>query len=171
MGCSMPGLPVHHQLLEFTQTHIHWVSDAIQLSHPVIAFSSHIQSFPASGSFQISQFFTSGSQRIVLSVSTSVLPMNIQDWFPLGWTVWISLQSKRLFSYSLFAIKLVSSAYLRLFICFPSILIPACASSSPASLMMYAAYTLNMQPWHAPFPIWNQSVVPCPVLTVSSWPA
>ena len=83
---------------------------------------------------------------------------------------------KRLFSSLLFAIRVMSSAYLRLFIFLPAILIPACASSSPAFHMMYSAYKLkkqgdNMQPWHTPFPIWNQSVVPCPVLTVASWPA
>ena len=54
------------------------------------------QSFPASGSFQMSQFFVSGGQSIGISASTSVLPMNTQDWFPLGWTGWISLQSKGL---------------------------------------------------------------------------
>ena len=66
------------------------------ISSSAIPFSSHLQSFPASGSFPMSQFFTSGSQSIEASVSTSVLPMNIQDWFPLGWTGWISLQSKGL---------------------------------------------------------------------------
>ena len=65
---------------------------------------------------------------------------------------------------------------LKLLIFFPAMLIPACASSSPAFLMMYSAHTLNkqgdnMQPWCIPFPIWNQSVVPCSVLTVASWPA
>ena len=70
------------------------------ISSSVIVFSSHIQSFPASESFQISQFFTSGGQRIVVSASTSVLPMNIQDWFPLGWTYWISLLSKGLSRFS-----------------------------------------------------------------------
>ena len=79
-------------------------------------------------------------------------------------------------SSSLSAIKVVSSAYLSLLIFLPAILIPACASSSPVFLMMYSAYKLNklgdnIQPWHTPFPIWNQSVVPCPVLTVASWPA
>ena len=83
---------------------------------------------------------------------------------------------KRLYSSSLSAIRVVSSAYLRLLIFLPEILIPACASSSPAFLMMYSAYKLNkqgdnIQPWCTPFPIWNQSVVPCPVLTVASWPA
>ena len=71
-----------------------------RLCHPnivssVIPFSSH-QSFLASASFPKSQFFTSGSQTIGVSASTSVLPVNIQDWFPLGWTGWISLQSKGL---------------------------------------------------------------------------
>ena len=83
---------------------------------------------------------------------------------------------KRLFSSSsLSAIKVMSSAYLRLSIFLPAILIPACASSSTVFLMMYSAYKLNkqgdyIQPWHIPFPVWNQSVVPCPVLTVASWP-
>ena len=65
------------------------------ISSSVVPFSCP-QSFPASGSFQISQFFTSGSQSIGISASTSVLPMNTQDWSPLGWTGWISLQSKGL---------------------------------------------------------------------------
>ena len=62
----------------------------------VVPFSSHLQSFPASGSFPISQFFISGSQSIGVSASASVLPMNILCWFPLGWTDWISTQSKGL---------------------------------------------------------------------------
>jgi len=66
------------------------------ISSSVIPFSSRLQSFPASGSFQINQFFASGGQNIEVSASTSVLPMNIQHWFPLGWTGWISLQSKGL---------------------------------------------------------------------------
>ena len=81
---------------EFTQTHVHWVSDAIQPSHPVVPFSSHLQSFPASGSFPTSRFFALGGQSFGVSASASVLPMNIQDLFPLGWTGWISLQSKEL---------------------------------------------------------------------------
>ena len=71
------------------------------ISSSVIPFSSCPQSFPASGSFPMSQFFTSGGQSIGVSTSTSVLPMNTQDWFPLGWTGWISWQSKgvsRIFS-------------------------------------------------------------------------
>ena len=65
-------------------------------SSSVVPFSSHLQSFPTSGSFQISQFFASGGQSIGVSASTTVLPMNIQDWFPLEWTGWISLQYKGL---------------------------------------------------------------------------
>ena len=82
----------------------------------------------------------------------------------------------RLFScFSIFAIKMVSSAYLRLLIFLPALLIPACASSSLAFLMMYSACKLNKQgdnaqPWWTPFPIWNQSVIPCPVLTVAYLP-
>ena len=279
------------------------------ISSSVIPFSSYCQSFPASRSLPRSQFFASGGQRIGVSASASVLPMNIQDWSPLGWTsrmdivvqgtlksllqhhssktsilqcsaffivhlsqpyvttgktitltrqtfvgkvmfllfnmlsrlfiaflprskrlliswlqspfaviletkkiksvtvpivfpfichgvmgpdamilvFWMlsfmstfSLSSfifnKRLFSSSLSAIRVASSAYVRLLIFLPAILIPACASPSPAFLMMYSAYKLNkqgdnIQPWCTPFPIWNQSVVPCPVLTVASWPA
>ena len=76
--CSTPGLPVHHQLPECAQTHLHHVSDAIQLSQSLfVPFSSCLQSFPASGSFQMNQIFASGSQSIVVLASTSVLPMNI----------------------------------------------------------------------------------------------
>ena len=66
------------------------------ISSSVVPFSSHPQSFPASGSFQMSQLLTSGGQSIGVSASTSVLPMNTQDWWSLGWTGWISLQSKGL---------------------------------------------------------------------------
>ena len=66
------------------------------ISSCVVPFSSRLQSFPASGSFQMSRFFTSGGQSVGVAASASVLPINIQDWFPLGWTGWISLQSKGL---------------------------------------------------------------------------
>ena len=66
------------------------------ISSSVISFSSHFQCFPGSGSFQMNWFFTTGGQSIEVSASTSVIIMNIQDWFPLGWTGWISLQSKGL---------------------------------------------------------------------------
>ena len=317
MNCSMPGLPVHHQLPEFTQTHVHdvklmsimrqWCHPAISSS--VVPFSFCPQSLPALGSFPMSQLFTWGGQSIGLSASASILPMNTQDWSPLGWTGWISLQAKglsrvlqhhsskasilqcsaiftvqlshpymttgktkaltrwtfvgkvmsllfkmlsklvitflprskrlliswlqsqsavifqppkiksdtvstvspsighkvmgldalilvfwmlsfkptfslssftfirRLFSSSsLSAIRVVSSAHLKLLIFLLEILGRAYASSSPEFLRMYSAYKLNkqgdsIQPWRTPFPIWNQSVVPCPVLTVASWPA
>ena len=83
---------------------------------------------------------------------------------------------KRLISSSsLSAIRVLSSAYLRLLIFLAAILIPACASSSPAFHMMYSAYKLNKQgdnrqPWLTPFAIWDQPVAPCPLLTVASWP-
>ena len=66
------------------------------ISSSIIPFSSCLQSFSASGSFQMSHLFASGGQSVGVSASTSVLPVNIQDWFPLGWTSWISLQSKGL---------------------------------------------------------------------------
>ena len=94
VGCSTPGLPVHHQLTEFTQTHVHSVDDVIQPYHLCHPFSSHLQSFSASGSFQMSRLFTSGGQSIGVSASALVLTLNIQDWFPFRWTGWISLQSK-----------------------------------------------------------------------------
>ena len=100
--------------------------------------------------------------------------LNVELWANFLLSSFIVL--KRFFSSSsLSAIRVVSSAYLRLLIFLPAILIPTCASSSPAFLMMYFAYKLNkqgdnIQPWYTPFPIWNQSVVPCPVLTVAFWP-
>ena len=279
------------------------------ISSSVTPFSPCPQSFPASRSFPMSWLFSSGGQSIGTSASASVLPINIQSWFPLGltgliflpseglsrafsnttvgnhqffsshlffygatltsihdywknqaftrWTfvskvmsllfnmlsslviaflprskhlliswlqslstvileskkiksVTVSIVSpsichevmgpdamilvfwmfsfkptfspssftfiKRLFSYSLSAIRVMPSTYLRLLIFLPAIFIPACASSSPVFLMMYSASKLNkqcdnIQPSHTPFPIWNQSFVPCPVLTVASWPA
>ena len=95
MNCSTP-VHVHHQLPELTQTCplSRWCHPAISSS--VIPFSSCLQSFLASGSFQMSHFLASGGQSIGVSPSTSVLAMNIQDWFPLGWTGWISLQSEGL---------------------------------------------------------------------------
>ena len=99
---STPGLPVHHQLLQFTQTHVHhqWCHPAIS-SSAIPEFSSCPQSLSASGSFPMSQLFAWGGKSIEVSASASVLPMNTQDWSSLGWTGWISLQSKglsRLFS-------------------------------------------------------------------------
>ena len=96
MDCSMPGFPVFHCLLEFAQTHVHWVSDAIQLFHPLVPFSPCLQSFPALGSFPVSCLFTSGGQRIWASSLASVLLVSIQGWFPLGLTGLISLLPKGL---------------------------------------------------------------------------
>ena len=95
MDYSMPGFPVHHQLPEHTQTHVHQVGDATHLilCHPILLPPSISPSI----SIQ-SQFFISGSQSIGVSAKASALPMNIQDWFPLGWTGWISLQSNGLAS-------------------------------------------------------------------------
>ena len=95
MDCSTPGLPVHHQLPEFTQTHVHWIGDAIQPSHPLLSPSP--PAFNLSQCQGLFQWVSSLHQVVrVLGVSASalVLPVNIQDWFPLGWTGWISLQSK-----------------------------------------------------------------------------
>ena len=92
MDYSLPGFPVLHYLPECAQSHVHWVSDAISSS--VIPFSSCLQSFPTSGSFPMSWLFALVGQSVRASASASVLPMNNQDWFPLGLTVLISLQSK-----------------------------------------------------------------------------
>ena len=98
MDFSIPGFPVHHQLPELAQTHVHWVGDATQPSHPLSCPSPPVfnLSHHQSGSFPMSQYFTPGGQRIGPSASATVLPMNIQDWFPLGLTSLISLQSKGL---------------------------------------------------------------------------
>ena len=121
MDCSTPGWSVLNYLLESVQTHVHWVSDATisssvlhyllesaqthvqwvsdaTISPSLSPFSSCLQSFPASGSFPGSWLFTSGGQSIGASASASVFPMNIPDWFPLGLTGWISLQSRGLSS-------------------------------------------------------------------------
>ena len=97
IDCSSPDLPVHYQLLEFTQTHVHWVHDATQPSHllspspPAFNLSQH------QGLFKWVSSLHQAAISIGVSASSSVLPMNIQDWSPLGWTGWISLQSKGLF--------------------------------------------------------------------------
>ena len=97
MNHSMPGFPVHHQLPESTQTHVHWVGDAIQPSHPLVSPSppalnlSHHQ-----GLFKWVSSSHQVAKTLGASASTSDLPMNTWDWFPLGWTGCISLQSKGL---------------------------------------------------------------------------
>ena len=96
MNCSTPGLPVHHQLLEFIQTHVHQVSDAIQPSHPLSSPhppapnpSQHQRLFQC-------QLFPWDGQSIGVSALASFFPKNTRDWSPLAWTGWISLQSKGL---------------------------------------------------------------------------
>ena len=98
MDCSMPGLPVHHQLPELAQTHVHWASDAIQPSHPLLS--------PSPAVFNLSQHqglfqWVSSVPQVAQVLKFQLQPqsfqwMNIQDWFPLGWIGWISLQSKGL---------------------------------------------------------------------------
>ena len=89
--CRTPGFPVLHDRPELVQIHVHWV-----ISPSVFPFSSCLQSFPASGSFPMSQLFTSGGQSIGAPASASVFPMNIQGWFTLGLIGLISLQTKGL---------------------------------------------------------------------------
>ena len=96
MDYSTPGFPVHHQLPELAQTHVHWISDAIQPSHFLSSPSPPAFNLAQHHSLPMSQFFTSGGQNIWVSASVSVLPMNIQDWFPLGLSRLISLQSRGL---------------------------------------------------------------------------
>ena len=87
---------VHHQLPESTQTHVHGVGDAIQPSHPLSSPSPPALSLSQTRVFSMSQSVRSGGQSIGVSASASDLPKNTQDWSPLGWTGWISLQSKGL---------------------------------------------------------------------------
>ena len=96
MDCSTPGFPVPHQLSEISQTHVHLVGDAIQSSHPLLS--------PSPLAFNLSRFRVFSNESVLCirwpkywSFTFSISPsMNIQDWFPLGWTGWISLQSKGL---------------------------------------------------------------------------
>ena len=96
MDCNTPGLPPSPTPGAYSSSCplCQWCLPTISSS--VVSFSFHLQSFPAPGSFPMSQFFTSGGQSIGVSASTSVLPMNIKDSFPLGCTGWVSLQSKGL---------------------------------------------------------------------------
>ena len=96
MDCSTPGFPVHDQLRVYSNScPLSWWCHP-NISSFVAPLSSCLQSFPALGSFPMSQLFTSGGQSTGVSASASVLPMNIQHWFCLAWTSWISLQSKGL---------------------------------------------------------------------------
>ena len=99
MDCSTPRLPVHHQCPEFNQTHVHWVGDAIQPSYPLSSlFPPNFNLYQHQGLFK----WVSSSHQVGIGVSasTSVLPMNTQDWSPLGWTGWISLLPKGLSVFS-----------------------------------------------------------------------
>ena len=96
MNCSMPCLPVYHQLLELTKTHVHPVGDAIQPSHPLSSPSPAPNPSQHQSLFPMSQLFTWGGQSTGVSALASFLPMNTRDWSPSGWTGWISLQSKGL---------------------------------------------------------------------------
>ena len=96
MNCSTPGLPVHHQLPEFTQTYVHRLSDAIQPSHPLSSPSPPAPNPSQHQSFPISQLFAWGDQSTGVSALASVLPKKSQGWSPSEWTGWISLQSKGL---------------------------------------------------------------------------
>ena len=96
MNCSMPGLPVHHHLPEFTQTHAHWVGDAIQPSHPLLSLLLLPPVVPSIRVFSNESNLHMRWPSIGVSASASVLPMNTQNWSLLGWTGWISLQSKGL---------------------------------------------------------------------------
>ena len=94
MDCSRLGSPVLHYLQEFAQTHVRWVHQVIQTSHHLSPLLFYLRSFPVSGSFSVGQLFTSGGQSIGASTLASVLPMNIQDWIPVGLTGLISLLSE-----------------------------------------------------------------------------
>ena len=96
MNRSTPGLSVHHQFPEFTQTHVHRVSDAIQPSHPLSSPFPPALNASQRQSFPMSQLFTWGGQSTGVSALASFLPKNTQDWSPSKWTGWISLQSKGL---------------------------------------------------------------------------
>ena len=121
MDCNMPGLPVHHQLPEFTQTHVHWACDTIQPSHPLSS------PFPLPSIFPRIRVFSNNSAlcirlpKLCISASASVLRMNIQDWFPLEWTDGISLQFKglsRVFSNTTVQKHQFFGAYMHIIHCF-----------------------------------------------------
>ena len=137
MDCSTPGFPVLHCLPEFAQTHVCGMDDAIQPSHPLLPPSPPAFSlFTASGSFSVNQLFASGSRSIGASASASVLPMNIQGWFPLRLTIFISLLSKglsRVFSSTKF--KSISSSMKGESVIYPVFHLPGCFTSSLLSLV------------------------------------
>ena len=97
MGCSTPGLPVHHQFLEFTQTHVHWVGDAIQPSHPLLSPSPPALHLSQNqGHFKQVSSSHQGAKVLEFQLQYQSFQWTPRDWSPLGWTGWISLQSKGL---------------------------------------------------------------------------
>ena len=97
IDCRMPGFPAHHQLPELAQTHVHLVSQPIQPFHPLLSPSPPAFNLSQhQGLFQWVSYSHQVAKALQSQLSASVLPMNIQDWFPLGWTGWISLQAKEL---------------------------------------------------------------------------
>ena len=118
IDCSTSGSSVLHHLLEFAQTHVIELvmpSNHLILCHPFFLLPSI---FPRPESFQMSQFFTSGGQSIGVSASASVLPVNIQDWFPLGWTGWISLLKTYKLEEKLYSMEILGSPREVLFLMF-----------------------------------------------------
>ena len=117
MNCSTPGLPVHYQLPESTQTHVHWVGDAIQPSHPLLSPSPPALSLSQhQGLFQWVSSLHQVAKVLGVSASTSVLPMNTQAWS--AWTGWISLQSKGLsrvfLNIQIIACRIIEATFLNL---------------------------------------------------------
>ena len=157
------------------------------LSRLVIAFFQEARVFSFHGCSHYLQWFWSPQYKNMVSIVSPSIYHEVMGTDAMILVLWMlsfkpifSISfftfNKRLFSSSSLSIRVVSSAYLRLLIFLLAILISAYASSSPAISMMYSAYKLNkqgdnIQSWRTPLPIWDQSVVPCPVLTVSSWPA
>ena len=183
MDCSTQGLRIHHQLLEFTQTHVHWVSDAIQPSYHLSSPSPTFNLTQHQGLFsgfrtppQIKSLIVSIVSLCicheVMGLDAMIFVFQMLSFKPTFLFSFFTFIKRLYSSSSLSAIRVVSCAYLMLLIFLLAILIPACASSSPAFCRMYSAYNLNkhgdnIQPWPTPSLIWSQSVVPFPVLTVA----
>ena len=177
MDCSMPGLPVHHQLLETPWTAAQQASLSITNSQSILKLMSIRSVMP-------SNYLILCRLSLTVSIDSPSICHEVMEpdamilgFWMLSFKPTFSFSSftflKRLFSsYLLSAIKVVSSAYLSLLIFLPDLDSSLC-SSSPGFLMMYSAYKLNkqgdnIQPWCTPVLIWNQSIIPCPVLTVAS---
>ena len=140
MNCSTPGIPVHDQLLVFTQTHVHQVSDVIQPSHPL---SSPSPPSPNPSQHQGLFQWVNSSHEVAKVSDAMILVFWMLSFKPIFSNSSFTFIKRLFSSSSLYAIRVMPSAYLRLLIFLQEILIPACASSSPAFLMMYSAYKLN----------------------------